>query len=126
MPVNQEQIRITIVVIIKEFQAPAAQHLSRRRDLTRLIREDQIFLVVVKTEKLVIDVGDEEVLPSISVIVRRINAHSGAWSTGVAVSNPCSQSYLLKLSLTFIEEEEIRHGVVRNEQIHQRVVVYIS
>ena len=76
MPVNEKQIRITIVVIIKKFQAPAAQQLRCRSNLTGLIGKDQLLVVVLETEKLLIDIRDEKILPAIAVVVSRVDAHA--------------------------------------------------
>ena len=68
MAVDQEQVGIAIIIIIKEPQAPAAKKLRRRTDFARLIGKRQILLVVIKTEKLLLDVGDEKVLPAVTVM----------------------------------------------------------
>ena len=77
MPINQKQVGITIVIIIKEAQSPTAKKLRGRCDFARLIRKGEILLIVIKTEKLLLDICDEQVLPSIPVVVCRIDAHSG-------------------------------------------------
>src|SRR5205814_7783999 len=61
MSVDQEQIGITIIVVIKEPQAPAAQHLGCRSNFSGLVRENQLLLVVIKTEKLTIDISHEKI-----------------------------------------------------------------
>ena len=59
MAVDKKQIGIAVVVVVEKLQTPATQQLSRRRDLTRLVREDQLALVVIETKKLVIDIRNE-------------------------------------------------------------------
>ena len=45
---------------------------------------------------------------------------------GLAVRNSCRETNLFKLAATFVEKQEIRHGVVGNEEIHEAIVVYVS
>ncbi len=76
MSVDEKQIGIAVIVVVKELQSPAAQQLSRRRNLTRLIREDQLLIVMIKTEKLLIDIGDEKILPAVAIVISRIDTHA--------------------------------------------------
>src|SRR3989440_12726830 len=92
MAVYQEQIGVSIVVVIKEPQPPSAQHLRRRSDLSGLARENQVLLFVIKTEKLSIDVGHEKILPAIAIIVPRVNSHPRARFACVAVAHARRQS----------------------------------
>ena len=70
MAIYEEKIRVTVVVIIEELQSPTAQHLRCGSNLSGLVRENQILLVVIETEKLSIDVGHKKILPAIPIIVR--------------------------------------------------------
>src|SRR5262245_5261857 len=57
--VGQDQVGVAVVVVIEELQSPAAQQSRRLGYFARLIDEGQVFLVVVKAEQLLVDVGDE-------------------------------------------------------------------
>ena len=78
MAIYQQQIRVTIVVIIEEPQSPTAQHLRCCSYFAGFIRKSQILLVVIKTEELSIDVGYKKILPAIAIIVRCVYSHSRA------------------------------------------------
>src|SRR5438046_9728112 len=104
MSVNQEQIRITVVVVIKEPKAPTAQHLRCRSNLARLVRENKILLVLIKTEKFTIDIRHEEILPPIAIVICRVHSHSRARFAHVAERDPSSQADFFKLSVPLIDK----------------------
>src|SRR4051812_1012522 len=104
MAVNQEQIGITIIVVIKEPQAPTAQHLCRRANLARLVRENKILLVVIKTEKFTIDIRYEKILPTIAIVIRRIHSHSRTRFARVAVGHAGRQANFFEFSTTLIDK----------------------
>ena len=82
MPVDEKEIGIAVIIVVEKLQAPAAEQLGRRRDLTRLVGEDQLALVPIQTEELLIDIGDEQVLPTIGIVIGRINTHSRSRPAG--------------------------------------------
>src|SRR5262245_14926781 len=105
MAVDKKQVRIAVVIIIKKLQPPTAQQLCRGSDLARLIGKDQFLVVVIKTEELLIDVGDEKILPTIAVVIGRINAHTGTRPPGFAVCDTRRQTDLFKLALALIQKK---------------------
>src|SRR5258705_6886895 len=107
MAVHQKQVRITIVVIIEEPQAPTAQHLRRRSNFSRLVSEYQILLIVIKTEKLSIDVGHKKILPAIAIIVCRVYSHSRTRFAGITESYAGRQSHFFKFSAPLIDEQKV-------------------
>src|SRR6185436_5917839 len=123
MPIYKQQIRIAIVVIIKESQSPSAQKLSGCGDFARFIRERNVFLIVIKTEEFVVDVGDEEILPPIAVIIRGVDTHSRTRSSRLAKSNSGRQPNLLKLFALLVDEEKIRDCVVCHKEIQPTIVI---
>src|SRR6266851_5262374 len=74
--VNQEKVRVAIIIIVKKSQSPATQKLRGRAYFARFIRKSKIFLIVIKAEKLLLDVSYKKVLPAITVKVHRIDSHS--------------------------------------------------
>src|SRR5688500_6361459 len=115
MTVYEKQVGIAVVVVVKKLKPPAAKKVSRWRDLARLVREDQLAVVVIKAEKLVIDVSDEQVLPAVGVVIGCIHAHSRSRPPGFTVSHTRGKPDLLKLPLAFIKKEKVGHRVVGNE-----------
>src|SRR5215204_3800907 len=126
MTIRQDQIRITVVVVIEKAQAPTTEQTRRRSDFARSINKGQVFLVLIKTEQLLVDVGHEQVLPAVAVIVCRIDTHPGSRRARIAVSDTRQQPDLLKFSFPLIYEKKVLERVVRDEEIHQAVVVYVS
>src|SRR6185369_17377844 len=63
---------------------------------------------------------------AIAVEVSSVDAHTRARPTRFAVCDTRCKPDLLKLPTTFVEKEKVRHRVVRDEEIHQPVVVYIG
>src|SRR5216684_2268542 len=102
MAIYQQQIRVTIVVIIEEPQSPTAQHLRCCSYFSGFIRKSQVFLVVIKTEELSIDVRYKKILPAITVIVRCVYSHSRARPAVLTEGHPSRQSDLFKFSTTLI------------------------
>src|SRR5207248_3046955 len=95
-------------------------------NLARLVRENQLLLVVIKTEKLTIDISHEKILPAIAIIVRRVHSHSRARFACVAVGHARRQSNLFKSSAALIDKKKVRHRVVGYKQIHEPIVVDIG
>ena len=81
--VRKEKIEIAIVIVVEEFQAPAA-HQSRslgntggNGDIVKAV----IAVVAIDGEVFPINVGDEKILPAVVVKVSRIRSHSRAWTS---------------------------------------------
>src|SRR5262249_23769227 len=126
MAIRQNQIGIAVVIVIEETQTPAAEQTRCRPNLAGPVDEGQIFFIVIETEQFLIDIGDEQILPTVVVVIGRIDAHSRTRRTRIAVSDSGQQTDFFKLSLPFIDEKKVCEGVVRNKEIHQAIVVYVS
>src|SRR4030095_7213098 len=126
MAVDQEQVRITVVVVIKELQPPPAQQLGGGPDLSRFVGKSQFFLVVVQTEEFLVNVSNKKVLPSVAVIVRCIHAHTGARSPGFAVRYTCPETGFLESAAPFVDEKKVWHRIIRHKQIHKAIVIHIG
>src|SRR5262245_27760023 len=128
MTVREKQIDQTVVVVVEELQAPAAQearrlrHTIRRRD----IRKEFVPLVSIQRKHLLIDIGNEEILFAVTIDVRGVHAHAGAWRAVGAEPDLGGQPDLVPLALAAVDEQEILHGVVRDEEIHQTVIVDVG
>src|SRR5580765_7553615 len=115
--IGQEKIEKSIVVIVKELEAPAAQESCRHPNSrgSGLIVERPIMIVLVNCESLHINVGDEQIHPPILVEVGRIEAHPGACTTVSAVGNTGKGSCFFKSPLTTIHENEVRCCVIADK-----------
>src|ERR1041384_6367301 len=126
MTIRQDQIRVAIVVVIKETQTPAAEQTRCRSNLAGPVDKGQVLLIVIETEQFLIDIGNEQVLPAVVVVIGCIDSHSRARRARIAVRHTGQQTGLFKLSLPLIDEEKVRERVVRDEEIHQAIVVYVG
>src|ERR1700675_2343527 len=73
-----------------------------------------------------VDVGDEQVHPAVSVEVGRVQAHSRARPAFGAVSHPRRGPDLLEAPVAAIREQEVGHCIVGDEQIHATVVIDVG
>src|SRR5262245_23790908 len=126
MAIDEQQIRIAIVIVIEKPQSPSAQQLGGGRNLARLIRECNVFLIVIKTEEFIVDISDEKILPTIAVIVSGVDTHSRTCSARLTKSDPGCQTNFLKLFAALVDKKKVRHRVVGHEEIQPTVVVDVS
>ena len=61
MPVNKQKVQIAIIVVVKEFQPPAAEHARRFTDTAgkRDVTECFVLFVVIKRKHFMIDIRFE-------------------------------------------------------------------
>src|SRR5262249_20693018 len=71
------------------------------------------------------NVCHKQVLPTITVEVRRVDAHSGPWGAVIAKGNSRLEANFFEGAVAFIDEQEVGHRVVRNEQVGPTIVVYV-
>src|ERR1035438_5356470 len=112
--VGQEEIERAIVVIIEESQPPAAQ---KARGLRHLVLEGDVPkglvpAVLVEREHFLVHVGDEQILPSVTVEIGGIHAHTRAGPPIFAESHLGRQRDLFPLRPAF----GIRPAVDRSEE----------
>src|SRR4029079_2201051 len=100
MDIDQNEVRIAVVVIIEKPQPPTTQHLGRRPNFSGLVSKYHVFLVVIETKKLAIDVGYKQILPAIAIVVCRVYAHPRARLACLTESHPGCQALLFKFSVT--------------------------
>jgi hypothetical protein len=112
----------------KKLQAPPGELPRRLRDavLHGDVREELPAVVAVEREHLLVDVGDEEVLPSVGVEIRGVDPHSGARLSVDTEAHLRSQPQLFPAVSATIDEQEVLDGVVRDEEVHQAVVVDVG
>src|ERR1051325_6973912 len=118
MAVREDQIGIAVVVEIEELQAPTAEQTRGWSNLARLVDEGQILLVLIKAEQFLIDVGDEQILPTVAVVIRGVDSHARTRRARIAIGDARQQPDLFKLSFTFVHEKKVWERVVGHEEIH--------
>src|SRR6266702_4790488 len=117
--VRKQQVQIPIIVIVEELKPPSTHEPCRHSDSggTRLIVECFIMIVLVNRETLEIDVGHEQIHPSVLVEVGGIESHTGASTTISAVSHTCNRGIFLKATFAAVHEDKVRYGVIADKQI---------
>src|SRR5439155_4149780 len=96
--IGEDQVGPAVVVVIEEFQSPAAEH-ARHRPNPRLpghIVKGLVAVIQVEREDLLVYIGNKEFLPSIVVEVRRVHAHPRARHAVHAVPHTRRQAHLLE------------------------------
>ena len=78
-----------------------------------------------------VHVGNEQILISVCVEVRRIHAHARTRPPTIAETDACLQRDLIPLPLairpgTAIHEQKILHRVVGDKEIHAAIVVDVG
>src|SRR5688572_14823620 len=125
MAIYQEQVRIAVIVIIKEPQAPTTQKLRRRSYLARLVGKREIFLIMIKTKKLLLNVCHEKVLPAVAIIICGIDTHSGTGFSRSTEAHAGGEPDLFEFAAPIINKKKVGQGVIRDEEIHSAVVVHV-
>src|ERR1022692_1768731 len=70
-------------------------------------------------------ISDDDVGPSIVVVILKINAHAGE---GIAIAiepGPGRQSNLLERSVAAVVKEIFRHRIIGEQDIHEAVVIIV-
>src|SRR5216684_7711690 len=126
--VGKKQIEITVIVIVKKFQSPAAHQTGCGADTgrSRLIVECFVVVVLVYRKHLTVYIGYEQIHPPIFVEVRGIHAHAGASPAVGAVGHARISRSIFESAVASIHEEKVRHGVIANKEVEMAVVVEIS
>src|SRR5262245_32875387 len=126
MAVCQDKVLITIIVVVEELETPAAQKPGCLSDFTRPVNECQVFLVVVETEEFLIDVGNAEILPAITIKVSCVHTHARARVAGIAIAYARRQPDLFKLTFALVDEEKVGDRVVGNKEVDQAIAIDIG
>ena len=70
--------------------------------------------------------GDYQIFPAVVVEIAEIDAHGRERLAVVVEADAGRSATSRKLSVAFVVEEEVRHGVVGDEDVHPAVVVVIG
>ncbi len=128
VPVGEHQVEVAVVVVVEELQAPPAEQPRGLRDAVGVghVLERLVAAVLVEREHLLIDVGDEQVLPAVLVEVGGIDAHARPRLAVGREAHLGRQADLLPLAAAAVHEQEVLHRVVGDEQVELPVVVQVG
>src|SRR5437588_5530654 len=123
--IGYKQIHVAVVIVIEEFHSPAAHEPRQAAEphLSSHVFECQVMVVAVNRIHLLIDVCDEEVLPSVLVEIRRIHTHPRALPPRLVISYACFEGFFFKLSMVRVDKKKVGNRIVGHKQIHPTAVV---
>src|SRR6185437_5951525 len=128
MAVGQQQVEVTVVVVVEKLQSPTAHQLRGFADTgwERCIAESLLLVIVVKGKHFVVNVGLEEVDPAILIVVSRVDTHSRTRFAESAHADSREHSNLLEFPTPAIGKQEVGNGVVCHEEVHAAVIVDVG
>ena len=127
MAVAKQEIKVAVIVIVKELHAPSAHQLGGRPNPGRCgkVTKCLVLVVVIQRKHFLVYVGDEQVGPSILIVVSSVHTHTRTCTAVGAVAHPCQHTVLFEFPFS-IEEEEIWLCVIGHKQIHPAVVIDVA
>src|SRR5262245_44759894 len=128
MPIGHEDVTRPIVVVINERRAEAAIPES---GVAEFGRESGVFKrtvaqISIETGVLEIEVRDENVQPAVSVNIGGVNSHSRLGLAVFADGDAGLEGYFTEAPVVIVTEEEVRVGVIGDEEVLPAVVVEVK
>ncbi len=128
MPVGDEEVEQTVVVEVAESRAPP-EITERTRHHARLVAhvgEESGRAVLVERVVVAGEVGDEYVEAPVTVVVGGVRSHARLRLAVAAQRQPRRESGLRERPVPVVPEEQIWHGVVRDEDIRPAVAIEVG
>ena len=103
--VRDKQILIPIIVVIQKFHTPPTHQTGRRSNSqrSRHIIECPVVIVPIDRIHFLIDIRNKQVLPTILVVVGRIDTHPGTSAPVLAVPDTGFKARFFKLAILIHE-----------------------
>src|SRR5579883_541600 len=126
--VGEKQVEVAVVIVIEELEPPAAHQARCCADAgcVGLIIKSLVVVVLIERILFVIDVGDEEVQPSVLIEVGGIDSHAGSGTASLAETYSGKGGDFFELAVAAIHEEEVRGGIVGDEEVHAAIIVEVG
>src|SRR5947207_317662 len=104
MPVCAKQIRVTVIIIVKEASRPTKVRHRRFTYTGRVGNVTEKALSIVVKEDVVVTRkgGDEDIHPTVMVVVTHCNAHAGHLFSIGGESDARSDAHFLKGSIALV------------------------
>src|SRR2546430_6516532 len=81
--------------------------------------------VVIEREHLVVDVCNEQVYPSVLIVIARVHSHTRACPSKGTESDAGKCSDVIEPALPAIDEQRIGNRIVADEEVHPPVIVNV-
>src|SRR5216684_2258614 len=110
--VGDENVRPTVVVIIEKASTPAQIfQVEAEFGVKRPEGKGPVALIVVEVRHVVLEVGLENIEPSVGIVVPRGNPHSGLLAPVLVIADASLHAALLKGSVAVIAEQQARRRI---------------
>ena len=91
-----------------------------------LIGKGAVLIVEVETIQFEVEMGDVDVLPAVAVDIGGIDAHAGFVPPIFAGGDPGNQRNIFERSIVFVDEQEIRPGVVGDRDVGPAIIIEVG
>src|SRR5207248_5380441 len=113
--------------IIEELDSPSTHQLGGRPNASgyRGIAEGFVLAVVVERKHFLVYVRNEQINPSVLIIISGVHAHARARSAGCAIRHSCKQALFFEFPSS-VDKQNIWLRAVGYEEVHPPVVVDVA
>ncbi len=128
MRLGNEQVLPAVIVVIEEPHSPSGVELRNcaQSGAIRRIVKSSIPQIREQRVSLIGEICNDEVGPSIIVIVGTIDAHARKGSTTAVYTNTRHHADLLESTIALVAKQELRHGVIGNHNVRPTVTVEVA
>src|SRR5439155_1348738 len=128
VPVRDENIRPTVVVIIKEEASEAERDQGRATHFGAgsFVHKQPVAFVVIKRKHLVGEVSNDQAGAAGAVVVGGIHAHAGACHAIFAESYASGDSFLFKRSVALVQVKLVWLSVVCEHDVGPAIAVVVE
>src|SRR5580704_13047896 len=125
MTVRHDDVWPTIQVIVEKSDPPAGVHDGGHRDAgcPGYVVEAIVFLIVIEGKLFPADIGHEEILKAVLIIVNCVDPHAGSCGAFRAVGHSRCEPDLFELAPALVEKKKVGNRIVGHEQVEQSVIV---
>ena len=127
MPVCNENVLVTVVIVIQKADAPAEVAMCMLRDARRNrgINEKIVAFVVIERVSLILEVAYRRVKSSIVIVVGESGTHPCFFLSRVAAADTGKQSDFFKSAIASVLKEVVEILVIRDVNVGIAIVVNI-
>ena len=124
---SDEKIFPAVIVVIQKANAPSGVQHSGAGDAGAEagVIKSGVAIVLVERVALVGKIGDDQVRPTIIVIVGKVDAHAGVGAAVAVNGSLREETHFFKSSVAFVVVEIFDHRIVGHEQIDVAVAIIV-
>src|SRR5580704_13539388 len=128
MALSDEEIFPAVVIVVEEAYPPSRVSHGHLANASRVagIAEGAVSVVLVERVALIRQVGDDNVRPSIVIVIGKIHAHASVGSAIQVDRDFGGQTDLFEGSVALIVIKELNHGVIGHKKVDCAVTVIVG